>query len=98
MNAARQKRIYDIFWGNDLVRQVLIKGKLKQETADVGDCLDIIFREVCVPRSLQEVGIEEKDLDPIAENTLKDFWAPTNPIPLTTKEQVLDILRDCLYQ
>jgi hypothetical protein len=31
-------------------------------------------------------------LDALAENCLKDAWLPTNAVPLTTKEQVLEIL------
>jgi hypothetical protein len=40
-----------------------------------------------IPRTLREVGVREQ-LDTLAENCLKD----RNPVPLTTKEQVLEIL------
>jgi len=45
-----------------------------------------------MPRSLKEVGIGREMLDLLAENTVKDKWAKTNPVPLTHKGLVLEIL------
>ncbi|CAI7594862.1 unnamed protein product [Penicillium manginii] len=59
---------------------------------DLGDVLDLIIRELGMPRSLREVNVSREKFDKLAENTLHDPWAKTNPFPLTTKAQVLEIL------
>jgi alcohol dehydrogenase class IV len=45
-----------------------------------------------LPRTLKEVGIGGDQIDQLAKWTLDDFWAPTNPIPLTDAAQVKAIL------
>lgn len=44
-----------------------------------------------MPRSL-EVGVGRDALDELAANSLHDRWCKTNPVPLTEKKQVLEIL------
>ncbi|PWY76427.1 putative Fe-containing alcohol dehydrogenase [Aspergillus sclerotioniger CBS 115572] len=62
------------------------------EEADLGDVLDVIIRELGLPRTLKEVGVGRDKLDGLAENSLRDRWCRTNPVPLVEKEQVLEIL------
>jgi alcohol dehydrogenase class IV len=93
INGHLQQRALDAAWADEYLRQTLEGRGLQQSSADLGDVLDGLFREFGMPRSLQEVGVHGSDqLELLAERCLEDPWCRTNPIPLTTKEQVLDIL------
>ncbi|QRD81644.1 aconitate hydratase mitochondrial precursor [Aspergillus flavus] len=59
---------------------------------DLGDVLDVVIRELGMPRSLKDVGVGRDQLDQLAENSLHDRWCKTNPVPLTEKSQILEIL------
>ncbi|EXJ66854.1 uncharacterized protein A1O5_10049 [Cladophialophora psammophila CBS 110553] len=92
VNAARQQRAIDILWSDSYIRQALSKRGLTAQN-DLGDLLDGLFREYGMPRTLKEVGVEgEANLQTLAVRSLKDPWCRTNPIPLTTLEQVINIL------
>ncbi len=54
--------------------------------------MDAVIRELGMPRSLADVGVGRDKLEGLAINALKDRWLPTNPIPVTEKSQVLEIL------
>lgn len=86
---ARQEQVLALLWELDAVKAL----RLEKEKADLGDVLDAVFRSLGMPRSLKEVGVEGRErLETLAEHTLKDFWCDTNPVPLKTKEQVMQIL------
>ena len=89
---SRQKWVLDVLWGEEMVAKVLTERRLEKGKADAGDVLDAVIRELGMPRTLQEVGVKREQLDALAVNCLKDRWLKTNPVPLTTKEQVLEIL------
>ncbi|KAH7350840.1 alcohol dehydrogenase [Rhexocercosporidium sp. MPI-PUGE-AT-0058] len=89
---ASQKKVLDILWGEDTVADVLRKQGLKKESADAGDVVGAIISELGMPRTLKEVGVGHEKLDALAVNCLKDAWLKTNPVPLTEKKQVLEIL------
>ena len=55
---------------------------------DLGDALDKIIRDLGMPRTLPS----HIDRNKLAENSLHDHWIKTNPIPLATAHQVLEIL------
>jgi alcohol dehydrogenase class IV len=42
------------------------------------------------------VGVQESVLPLIADRTLKDIWGRTNPRPIATAEDVMEILRRAL--
>jgi alcohol dehydrogenase class IV len=48
-----------------------------------------------LPRTLKDVGVGRDKFDALTENCLKDRWLATNPVPVTTKEQVREILEMC---
>jgi len=84
-------------------RQVLLRSPVVQELLDkkaggggdeldLCDVLDLIFRELGMPRTLKEVGVGRDRLDRLAENSLKDHWIRTNAKPITEKQQVMEIL------
>jgi alcohol dehydrogenase class IV len=45
-----------------------------------------------LPRFLEDVGVERADLPPIAEGTLSDIWGRTNPRPVGSAADVMEIL------
>jgi alcohol dehydrogenase class IV len=89
---ALQRKVLDIFWGEETVAEVLSKRGLKKDSADAGDVVGAVISELGMPRTLQDVGVGREKLDALATNSLKDRWLGTNAVPLTTKEQVLEIL------
>lgn len=51
--------------------------------------------QVGIPTKLSELGVEEVDLDKLAENSMKDACAPGNPFT-PTKEEVIEMFREIL--
>ena len=77
----------------DKVVQELVQKKFGDKTDfDLGDTLDVIFRELGMPRTLKEVNVERDQMDGLAVNSLKDMWIKTNAQPIDKKEQVMEIL------
>jgi alcohol dehydrogenase class IV len=88
-----QQKVLDAFWCEKTVAQVLRNSGLEKETADAGDVVGAVVSELGMPRTLKDVGVGRDQLDSLADNCLKDPWMKTNAIPLTDKEQVLEILK-----
>ena len=95
VNAEKQQLVLDILWSEDVVVRVLNKAGLKKETADLGDALDVVIRELGIPRTLKEVGVGPDKFEKLAVVSCKDRWCKTNPIPLTETEEVMKILNTC---
>ena len=91
-NNDRQRKVLGLLWKAPDVRDVLVRRGLAADRADLGDALDAVIRELGLPRSLADVGVGRDKLDGIADNSLLDRWCITNPVPLTQKAQVLEIL------
>ena len=62
------------------------------EDQDLGDILDLIIRELDMPRTLKGVGIGSDDLPGLAKNSLNDIWIKTNAYKITKEEEVIEIL------
>ena len=92
----RQKLARDILWSEPQVTEVLEGFDLSEETADLGDTLDAVIRALRLPRTLTEVGVSKALVPSLAERTLADFWAGTNPLPLVDASQVVEILEAVL--
>jgi alcohol dehydrogenase class IV len=90
---SRQQKVMDVLWGEKTVAEVLRKRGLQEGKADAGDMLDAVIRELGMPRSLKDVGVGKDKVDKLATNALKDAWLPTNPVPVTEKSQVMEILQ-----
>ena len=71
---------------------VLQKTNLNTSTANLGDVLDAVIKELGMPRTLKDVGVGREQLDGLAEHSLHDRWCITNPVPLREKKQVMEIL------
>ncbi len=96
VNAGQQQRVLDILWSEDTVVDVLGKIGVEMGTADLGDVLAAIIKELGMPRNLNEVGVGREQFAGLAVSSLKDRWCKTNPTPLRGPEQVVEILEMCL--
>lgn len=81
VNAERQKRISAAFG---------------QPDRPAPDLADEFIRKLGMPRSLREVGVGRDRLQQIAEYTMEDLWARTNPRRIAAPDDVLEILRTAL--
>jgi alcohol dehydrogenase class IV len=93
-NNARQEYTRDVLMSDGVVRG-LVEQKFAQRSqeVDLGDILDLVIRELGMPRTLQDVGVGEDKLDGLARNSLTDHWIKTNAKPITEMEQVMEILQ-----
>ncbi|MCP3777345.1 iron-containing alcohol dehydrogenase [Paenibacillus sp. MZ03-122A] len=72
------------------------KGKTDKECADyVIQRIKDLSKEVGIPSKLSELGVNEVDLDLLAENSMKDACAPGNPF-IPSKEQVIEMFKKIL--
>ncbi|RME67634.1 MAG: iron-containing alcohol dehydrogenase, partial [Alphaproteobacteria bacterium] len=81
VNGERQKRISAVLGAPDEPAWALV---------------DRFIAGLGMPRRLGAVGVGEADLPRVAENTMLDFWARTNPRPINGAEDVMEILRMAL--
>ena len=93
VNNTQQQKVLDILWGEPSVKVVLDRTHLEHDENHLGDALDVIFRELGMPRSLKDAGVGADKLDALATGSLQDSWCRINPIPLREKEQVMEILQ-----
>lgn len=61
--------------------------------ATAADCLDAFIRSLGMPRTLKEVGVEADQFQKVAEYTMLDIWGRTNPRPVRSPADILEILR-----
>ncbi|MDP3175297.1 MAG: iron-containing alcohol dehydrogenase, partial [Phenylobacterium sp.] len=74
-------------------RQRRISAALGAPDRPAAALLDELIRSLGLPRSLAEVGVPRERLQAIADATLEDLWAATNPRPLRSSGDVMEILR-----
>lgn len=74
-------------------RQAAISDCLGRPDVDASSALDAFIRGLGLPRTLREVNVGEDQFRKIAEYTLLDIWGRTNPRPVTSADDVLEILR-----
>lgn len=92
VNGARQEKVAEILW--TVAGEAFERAGLTYGRADAGDLIKALVKALGLPTTLREVGVtDESQLDRIAEHTLTDVWAKTNPRSLDSKEQVREILR-----
>lgn len=91
-NVEQQRRVADALLALESVQEVLAKTSLSNANPDLGDILGAIIDTLQMPRTLKAVGIGRDKLDLLALHSLEDPWCKANPFPVTTKEQVLEIL------
>ncbi|KAF5667046.1 alcohol dehydrogenase [Fusarium heterosporum] len=92
-NNDRQKRTVEILLKQQTVKSLLRDKELSGREMDLGDILDLVIRELEMPRTLKNVGVATDKLPGLAENSLNDIWIKTNPYKITKKEEVMEILK-----
>lgn len=55
--------------------------------------LDALIRSLGMPRTLGEVGVTADRFQQVAEYTMLDIWGRTNPRPVTSPSDIMEILR-----
>lgn len=88
----KQARIREVLWDIPLCRELFCSKGLRKGQADLGDLLDVVVRALGMPRTLKEKGISGEKVHELARMSLKDTWLATNPVPLTSEEEVLKVL------
>lgn len=71
-------------------RTLLILGN---SHATAAEALDAFIRGLGMPRTLGEVGVDETRFQQVAEYTLLDIWGRTNPRPVSSADDIMQILR-----
>jgi maleylacetate reductase len=77
-------------------RQKLISIALSEPGTPAHVLADRLIRALEMPRSLTQVGLSEKDLDPLAGYVLQDIWCGTNPKPISSRAKIVEFLRRAL--
>lgn len=74
-------------------RQRRISAALGAAQRPAAELLDELISGLGLPRSLPQVGVHQAQLPAIAQATLQDMWAATNPRPLRSDTDVMEILQ-----
>ncbi|KAJ6601297.1 putative Fe-containing alcohol dehydrogenase [Mycena vulgaris] len=90
--AARQATAKAILWSVPEMRALAESKGLVEGVADLGDLLDVFVRALGMARTLKEVGVGRDKFAKLAEFSVLDPFAPTNPVPLKEPAQIMEIL------
>jgi maleylacetate reductase len=63
-----------------------------QPGRELADVMDEFIAGLGMPRRLRDAGIERAQLPQLAENCMLDDWTWSNPKPIRSAEQVMEIL------
>ncbi len=74
-------------------RQTEVAHALGAPGRPAGAILDAFIRDLGMPRTLREVGVDEADLPRLAENCMLDDWTFSNPRTISSPDEVMEILR-----
>jgi alcohol dehydrogenase class IV len=78
---------------HDASRQARTLAVLGGKHASASAALDAFISGLGMPRRLSDVGVDESRFQQVAEYTLLDIWGRTNPRPVTSAADILEILR-----
>lgn len=86
---------YVLSWNaeHDTSRQVRIVQCLGNTHGTASEALDALIRSLGMPRTLAEVGVGEERFQQVANHTMLDAYARTNPRPVRSPADILEILR-----
>jgi len=86
---------YVLAWNaeHDASRQTRTLAVLGDGHASASAALDAFISGLGMPRRLSEVGVDESRFQQVADYTLLDIWGRTNPRPVTSAADILEILR-----
>jgi alcohol dehydrogenase class IV len=74
-------------------RQKRISACLGEPESTASAALDRFIRMLGMPRTLADVGVGEDRFQRVAEYTMLDIWGRTNPRPVRSPDDILEILR-----
>jgi maleylacetate reductase len=77
----------------DASRQGRILQCLGNTHPTASEALDAFIRKLGMPRTLSDVGVGEDRFQQVAEYTMLDIWGRTNPRPVSSPADILEILR-----
>lgn len=83
----------DVLWDIPMCRELFSSKGLDEGLADLGDLMDVVIRKLEMPRTLRQKGITGEKMRELARMSLKDTWLATNPVPLTSEDEVLEVLQ-----
>ncbi|KAI0030455.1 putative Fe-containing alcohol dehydrogenase [Vararia minispora EC-137] len=92
-NIEQQRKLASVLWDIEEFRDSVAEKHGLKEDAELGSLLRALTRELGLPTTLKEVGVEGPRVQKLAEYSLLDPWARTNPVPLKSQEQVLEVLQ-----
>ncbi|MCJ1452104.1 hypothetical protein MMC28_002445 [Mycoblastus sanguinarius] len=95
-NIERQRLACEVLWGIAIAREKFDHEGLDEANAGLGDLIDVVVRELGMPRTLGQVGVKRESFEALAGNALEDECCKANPVPLVKREQVLEILEMCV--
>jgi alcohol dehydrogenase class IV len=86
---------YVLAWNaqHDASRQGRILAGLGGMHGSAAAALDAFIAGLGMPRRLRDVGVGEDRFQQVAEYTMLDIWGRTNPRPVTSPEDILEILK-----
>ncbi|OBS24742.1 hypothetical protein FPOA_05281 [Fusarium poae] len=93
VNQDQQKRTLDILVKQQPVTSLMDEVRMTSKEYDLAGVLNLIIRELGMPRSLKDVGITSDHLPGLAANSLNDIWIKTNAYKITKTEEVMEILK-----
>ncbi len=73
-------------------RQRLVAEALGKPDAPASETLHHLIKGLGMPRTLREVGVQHDDLPRLAENCMLDDWTFSNPRPISSPDQIMEIL------
>jgi alcohol dehydrogenase len=75
---------------------IKVDGKTDEQCAtEVILAIQALSKEVGIPSKLSELGVDQVDLEKLADNSLKDACAPGNPFQ-PTKDEVIDMFKEII--
>lgn len=86
---------YVLQWNaeHDDSRQQRTLSVLGNSHGTAAEALDAFIRGLGMLRTLGEVGVDEARFQQVAEYTLLDIWGRTNPRPVSSADDIMQILR-----
>ena len=74
-------------------RQREVAAAMGRPATAAAEVLDDFIRSLGMPRRLREVNVEEADLPRLAKNCMLDDWTYSNPRPISSPDEVVEILK-----
>jgi alcohol dehydrogenase class IV len=92
-NVQKQAKVVQLLLDTPAVSSLLKINGVDPAKAQLAEILDIFLRNLGMPRTLKEIGVEgDEKLRQLARNSLQDHWIKTNAIPITEESQMMELL------